>query len=115
MLWRAIWGIDVTKEPIGLDREGREVYLSELWPTRDEIDEVVQKHLTREMYKKRYADVFKGIGVGGDIEVEEGELFQWDPESTYVRKPAFFDNISDKKKNSFLVKNARLLAILGIP
>ena len=106
-------GIDVAKDPIGLDGNGKEVYLSELWPTREEIEGVVQKHLTSEMYKKRYADVFKGDWRWRDIEVGTGELFQWDAQSTYVRKPTFFQNIANKKQQSFHVESARILAMLG--
>ena len=68
-------GIDITKDPVGLDEHGREVYFSDLWPTWEEIEEIIQKHLTSEMYRKRYADVFKGDERWREIDVDEGDLF----------------------------------------
>ena len=106
-------GVDIAKEPIGSDARGRPVYFSELWPTQEEIEMIRQKYLTSEMYQKRYANVFKGDRQWRDIQVEEGDLFQWNSESTYIRKPTFFDNIADKKKNSLHISNARILALLG--
>ena len=105
--------MDITREPIGTDARGRPVHLSDLWPSREEIEEIQSKHLSSEMYKIRYADVFKGDDWWQDISVEEGELYQWDSQSTYVRKPTFFDNIAERRKNSTHISNARILALLG--
>ena len=106
-------GIDITRYPIGADAKGKPVYFSELWPTRDEIEEVTQKYLNSEMYKKRYAGVFKGDQLWQDIPVEQGELFPWDSQSTYVRKPTFFENITHRKKNALSISQARMLVLLG--
>ena len=105
--------VDIMRDQIGTDKKGNPVYFSDLWPSREEIEEVVEKHLSSDMYRRCYADVFKGDQHWQDIEVKEGEIFQWDPKSTYVRKPGFFENIANREKNSFNIENARVLALLG--
>ncbi len=84
--------IDLTSEPLGQDPDGEPVYLSEIWPSSDEIKEVVAEAIRSDMFTKSYADVFTGDERWQAIEVPEGDRYTW-PESTYVRKPTFFEGM----------------------
>src|SRR5690606_9248256 len=83
--------VDITSEPLGTDSSGRPVYLSEIWPTPQEIEEVVESALASEMFTREYSSVFAGDETWRSLPTPEGDLFEWDPESTYVRKPPYFD------------------------
>ncbi|RMF10573.1 MAG: aconitate hydratase AcnA, partial [Alphaproteobacteria bacterium] len=86
--------IDITRDPIGQDADGNDVYLKDIWPTNDEIREAVQASVNREMFIERYADVFTGTPEWQKIEVAEGETYDWDPNSTYVQHPPYFEGMS---------------------
>jgi aconitate hydratase len=105
--------IDITKEPLGTGKDGKPVYLKDIWPTNHEVQSVIDSFLTPEMYRTRYADVFKGSKEWQAIEVATGELYQWEEESTYVRDPPFFDTLSADNRPLSDVTNARILAVLG--
>ena len=84
--------IDITTDPLGEDSDGNPVYLSDIWPSTEEIAEVVGKSIRREMFTKNYGEVFKGNEDWQDVSVPEGDRYTW-PDSTYVRRPAFFEGM----------------------
>jgi aconitate hydratase A / 2-methylisocitrate dehydratase len=104
--------IDLTSEPIGIDSDGEPVYLSDVWPTSEEIKEVVADAIRSDMFTKSYADVFTGDDRWRGIEVPEGDRYTW-PDSTYVRKPSFFDGMDPEPKPVEPITGARVLALLG--
>lgn len=107
--------INVTKDPIGKSSAGKDVYLKDIWPTHAEINEVLMSKLTSAMFKKRYSNVFDGDSHWQAIKVSEGEFFAWEPDSTYIRNPTFFENITDTTSSQagVTVKDARILALFG--
>ena len=104
--------VDLTSEPIGSDSDGEPVYLSDIWPSSDEIKQVVEDAVRADMFTKSYADVFTGDERWKDIEVPEGDSYTW-PDSTYVRKPSFFEGMDPEPKPVDPIQNARVLAVLG--
>ncbi len=105
--------IDLVNDPIGEGTDGRQVYLRDVWPTQDEIDDVVRESISPDMYTKGYADVFAGDDRWRDLPTPEGNIFEWDDESTYVRKPPFFDNMSADPEPVADIEGARVLLKLG--
>ena len=105
--------IDITTEPLGNDRDGNPVYLKDIWPTNQEVTEVVQQSVTSDMFRARYKDVFAGDEVWQGIKTSTGETFEWNPTSTYVQNPPYFDGMTMEIGGIHDVKGARLLAILG--
>ncbi len=106
--------IDVTTEPLGKDKDGNDVYLKDIWPTNKEIADLVGECLTSEMFKDRYADVFKGPKewqeIGGG---ESGETYDWQDGSTYVRNPPFFTGMTKDAGSVSNIEHAYALAVLG--
>jgi aconitate hydratase len=105
--------IDFENEAIGQDRDGREVFLKDIWPTPAEVSSVVQTHVTSAAYEKEYANVFAGDELWRAVPIPEGDRFAWDPASTYVRRPTFFDGITLTPAPLVDIKGARVLAVLG--
>jgi aconitate hydratase len=105
--------IDLTSEPIGEGSDGRPVFLSDLWPPPAEIDAVVRSAVAAEMFTRDYADVFTGDERWQDLDVPPGDLFGWDPESTYVRRPPYFDGMPASPAPLEDIHGARVLAMLG--
>jgi aconitate hydratase len=105
--------IDITTEPLGTDPSGEPVYLRDIWPTTAEIDEVVAGAVVAEMFTKDYADVFAGDQRWQSLPTPTGSTFEWDPESTYVRKPPYFDGMSPDPSPVADIAGARVLAKLG--
>jgi len=105
--------MDVSKDSIGKDKDGNDVFMKDIWPTKKEIDELVLKHISREMYMKRYANVFEGDENWAKVDAPTGEMFAWDKSSTYIQNPPFFDHMKDGLISSFKVEKARILALLG--
>jgi aconitate hydratase len=105
--------IDLTSEPLGTGTSGQPVYLSDLWPSPAEISRVVQHALAAEMFTRDYADVFAGDDRWRELEVPPGETFAWDPASTYVRRPPYFDGMPAEPEPVTDVRGARVLARLG--
>lgn len=105
--------LDLSKEVIGQDSNGKDVFLKDIWPSNQEIADVILKHLSSEMYKRRYANVFDGDHRWQAVNAPTGKNFEWDPKSTYIRKPTFFDTIKDGLGAKFDVKGASVLALLG--
>jgi aconitate hydratase len=105
---------DITKEPLGTGSDGQPVYLKDVWPEQAEINEVVHRVLTREMFQSRYADVFKGDAHWQGISVEAGsDTYRWNSGSTYVQNPPYFEDIAPEPKPIASVHGARVLAELA--
>jgi aconitate hydratase len=105
--------IDLVNEPLGEDANGEDVYLRDLWPTADEIQETISQAVRGEMFSRTYADVFTGDPAWRELPVPEGDLFAWDDESTYVRRPPYFDGMSREPGRVEDVAGARCLVWVG--
>ena len=104
--------VDLTSEPLGSGKDGP-VYLRDIWPSNDEIAEVVTRSITDAMFKQRYADVFKGDENWAKLEVTMSERFAWDPKSEYVKQPPYFDGMPAEPTPAAEIKNARVLVMVG--
>ena len=105
--------IDLQSEPLGEDEQGHPVFLADIWPSADEIAQVVGASIDADMYTSRYADVFEGDERWRSLKTPTGDLFEWDPQSTYVRKPPYFDNMTVETSPVVDISGARVLALLG--
>jgi len=105
--------IDLMKESLGTDEQGEDVYLGDIWPTEAEIDEIISSAIGAEMFTDSYADVFAGDEQWQSLPTPEGEVFAWDPDSTYVRKPPYFDGMPAEPAPVGDIKGARVLLRLG--
>jgi aconitate hydratase len=105
--------IDLVEEPLGQDRDGNDVYLRDLWPTADEIQELISRAVQGEMFSRTYADVFTGDPAWRELPVPEGDLFAWDPGSTYVRRPPYFDGMAREPGRVEDLSGARCLVRVG--
>jgi aconitate hydratase len=105
--------MDLTTEPLGTDKAGKPVFLRELWPTEREIQETMLSCVTSDMFREQYADVFKGDERWRKLEVPTGDRFAWADDSTYIRNPPFFENITMETAPVRDVTGARVLALLG--
>ena len=104
---------DFASEPLGLDQQGNPVYLKDVWPSPQEVAETIQRAITSDMYRQKYADVFEGTEEWKSLQVPEGDRFAWDPDSTYVRRPTFFDDMPKQPAPLSDISGARVLAKLG--
>ncbi|HEX7388734.1 MAG TPA: aconitate hydratase AcnA, partial [Acidiphilium sp.] len=105
---------DITTAPIGKSKDGKDVFLKDIWPTAHEISDIVTKTLTRAMFQDRYGDVFKGPKQWRAIEVEgESETYRWSDASTYVRNPPYFEGMTKEPAPVKDIEAARILALLG--
>ncbi len=104
---------DLYKDSLGKDKEGNDVFLKDIWPTNQEIEDTLQKSLNAEMFIKRYSNVSEGPEQWQKIKTEESSIYNWEDTSTYVKKPPFFDNLSDEPEGFKEIKDARPLLILG--
>ncbi len=105
--------IDIAKDPLGKDQNGEPVYLKDIWPTSQEVRDMIAKYLTPEMFRERYADVFLGPQQWQDIKVAGSEIYDWQEDSTYIRNPPFFNHLSDSNTPIANIENASILAVLG--
>jgi aconitate hydratase len=105
--------IDWKTEPIGHDSDGQPVYLRDIWPTQQEVSDVVQRGVHAEMFQKSYSDVFRGEEAWINLPVPEGDLFAWDPASTYVRHPSYFAGMEREPGKIEEIRGARCLLVLG--
>ena len=105
--------IDLTMEPIGLDSGGEPVYLKDVWPTNQEIEHLVQKHVKKEFYKDEYAQIFDGDKFWQALGVTESTTFNWDENSTYIKKPPYFENFSTELHKPLDINDAGILVMLG--
>ncbi len=104
---------DFEKDSLGTDKDGKEVLLAEIWPSAKEIQDVIDSSISSEMFKKDYATVFDGDHRWKSLDTPTGKTFEWDAQSTYVRKPPYFDGMPSQPKPVTDIANARVLAILG--
>jgi aconitate hydratase len=104
---------DITKDPIGHDSSGKPVYLDDIWPTEAEIQQTMLRAVTADMFRRTYADVFKGDERWRGLQVPEGSSFAWEPQSTYVRRPTFLEGMTMQPAALKDITGARVLALLG--
>ncbi|WP_026480248.1 aconitate hydratase AcnA [Ahrensia sp. 13_GOM-1096m] len=105
--------IDLTNEPIGQDKDGNDVFLKDIWPTNKEIQEFIQKYVTREIFAAKYADVFKGDENWQGVSIPEGETYAWEDGSTYVQNPPYFVGMSKSAGTIGDIKGARIMGLFG--
>ena len=106
-------GFDLYKDCLGKDKDGKEIFMKDIWPTNKEIEETLKSALNAEMFVKRYSNVSEGPKQWQEIKTEKSSIYNWEENSTYVKKPPFFDNLSDKPEGFKKIENARPLLILG--
>jgi aconitate hydratase len=105
--------IDFEKEPLGRGRDGKPVYLRDIWPTSQEVADTVLKCVAGDMFRKTYADVYAGDKRWQELKVPEGDTFAWDPNSTYVKHPPYFEDMPQRPGTAGDIGGARVLAVLG--
>ncbi|WP_225029037.1 aconitate hydratase AcnA [Xinfangfangia pollutisoli] len=105
--------INLTKDPIGISKDGKEVFLKDIWPTNQEVAELVEQTVTRKAFQSKYADVFKGDEKWQAVEVTDSETYDWPASSTYIQNPPYFRGMSKTPGVISDISGARILAILG--
>jgi len=106
--------IDLYHEPLGQDIKGRPVFLRDIWPSQREVQDAIQKSVRSDMFRKEYGEVFQGDERWNSMTIPEGDLYQWDPASTYVKNPPYFENMSSAPEALPAgIHGARVLAVLG--
>tara|TARA_Y100000768_G_scaffold353411_1_gene305690 strand:- start:249 stop:2882 length:2634 start_codon:yes stop_codon:yes gene_type:complete len=105
--------INLIKDPISKDAFGKDIFLKDLWPTNNEIQEIVQKHVSPQMFTEQYSNALDGPKEWQEIQTSDGNLYKWNNQSTYVQQPPFFDKISETEKEILPISNARPLLLLG--
>ena len=105
--------IDLYKEPLGQDKEGKDVFLKDIWPTNKEIEELILTSINADMFVKRYSNISEGPKEWSAIKTNDSNIYNWDDTSTYVKKPPFFENMSDQPEGFKKINDARPLLILG--
>tara|TARA_B100000989_G_scaffold34945_1_gene22248 strand:- start:2726 stop:5395 length:2670 start_codon:yes stop_codon:yes gene_type:complete len=104
---------DLYNDYLGKDKNGKEIFMRDIWPTNKEIEETLKSALNPEMFVKRYSNVSEGTKQWQQIKTEKSSIYNWEENSTYVKKPPFFDNLSDEPEGFTKIKDARPLLILG--
>ncbi len=104
---------DLYKDSFGKDKNGREIYMKDIWPTNKEIEDKLKSSLSAEMFIKRYSNVSEGPKQWQQIKTEKSSIYKWEENSTYVKKPPFFDNLPDEPEGFKKIEDARPLLILG--
>lgn len=105
--------VDMAREPLALDPNGDPVYLEELWPTSEEVARWIERSVKKKFFQKAYANVYEGDSLWKDLEVAEGTTFVWKPESTYIRKPPYFEAMPPEPEPLRDIEGARVLLLLG--
>ncbi|MGI9367495.1 MAG: aconitate hydratase AcnA [Ruegeria sp.] len=105
--------IDLTSEPIGTDKDGNDVYMKDIWPTTQEVAELVEQTVTREAFQSKYADVFKGDEKWQEVEVPQQETYDWPATSTYIQNPPYFQGMGTEPGTISNIDGAKVLLILG--
>lgn len=105
--------VDLTMEPVGFDTSEEPVYLKDIWPSNDEIESLVKKHVKNEFYKQEYSKIFDGDDFWQSLKIAESTTFKWDEHSTYIKKPPYFENFSIERFKPSDIKNAGVLLLLG--
>jgi aconitate hydratase len=104
---------DFEKQPLGTDSDGKDVFLADIWPEASEVQATIDSSISTEMFQTQYASVFEGDERWRSLPTPEGDTFEWDGESTYVRKPPYFDGMTLAPQPVTDISNARVLALLG--
>ncbi len=104
---------DLYKDPIGKDKSGKDVYLKDIWPTNKEIEDLILTSISADMFVNRYSNVSKGPKEWNEIKTVDSSIYNWEENSTYVKKPPFFENLPDKPEGFKPIRDARPLLILG--
>ncbi|QBR70776.1 aconitate hydratase AcnA [Beijerinckiaceae bacterium] len=104
---------DLTVDPLGHDKKGHPVFLKDIWPSQDEIAEIIDAYVTKKVFKSRYADVFNGDTHWRKVKAPAGETYKWDIGSTYVRNPPYFEGLTAEPEPIREIENARILALFG--
>ena len=104
---------DLYKSPLGKDKDGKDIFLKDIWPSNKEIEEIMLKSLNSEMFKKRYSNVSEGPKEWREINTVDSDIYNWQENSTYVKRPPFFDNLPDKPEGFKPINDARILLVLG--
>jgi Aconitase A len=105
--------IDLTKDPIGIGKDGQPVYLKDIWPTPEELQDAMKKAMDPELFRQQYANVFTGNARWNAIPTPEGLLYEFDPNSTYIQEPPFFTNLTEEVGAIEEIRGAKALALLG--
>ena len=105
--------VDLYKEPLGNSKDGKPVFLKDVWPTNKEIQELILTSISADMFNKRYANISEGPKDWRNIKTVNSSIYNWDESSTYVKKPPFFENMTDKPEGFKKISDARPLLILG--
>ncbi|MCE8535659.1 aconitate hydratase AcnA [Ruegeria pomeroyi] len=105
--------IDLTSEPIGTDKDGNDVYMKDIWPSTQEVAELVEQTVTREAFQSKYADVFKGDEKWQAVETTDAETYDWPATSTYIQNPPYFQGMGTEPGTISNISGAKVLAILG--
>ena len=103
--------LDLVKQPLGVDKKGKKVFLKDIWPTSREINSVIKKCITRQVFQKKYANVFKGDAAWGKIPVKGSLTYTWDDRSTYVQNPPYFDAMDKKQRPIEDIVDARVMGL----
>ncbi|MBU8894412.1 aconitate hydratase AcnA [Corallococcus sp. H22C18031201] len=106
-------GLDLDTQPLGIDPNGRPVFLKDIWPKDEEIRAAIKSAVKPEQFRHQYANAMEGDTLWKQLQVSKGSTFQWEPKSTYVRKPPFFENLPKEPKATQDIKGAQVLALLG--
>ncbi len=105
--------IDMTRDPIGKDRDGKPVHLRDIWPSSHEIQQVVGRSVSADMFVKSYGEVFEGDERWRGIEIPDSQTYRWEGDSTYIKNPPYFTGMSRKRPGLPTIKGARCLALFG--
>jgi aconitate hydratase len=105
--------IDLYNEPLGYGKENKPVYLKDIWPLQKEIHEIINSSVKTEMFRKEYGEVFRGDEKWNSIEIPEGDLYNWGKDSTYIKDPPFFEDMSFAPKEPEDIRNAKVLGLFG--
>jgi aconitate hydratase len=105
--------IDFQNEPLGMDKQGKPVFLKDIWPTSHEIEQMIASSIHPSMFKKRYANIMNDNPIWSKVEVKKSAQYDWDPKSTYIQKPPYFDHFTKKLPERHPLKDMRCLALFG--
>ena len=105
--------INLEKEPLGISDDGEEIYLKDIWPSKQEIDNLIASTINPEMFRKAYDDLLKGDSVWQQLEIPTGEIYEWDNDSTYIKKPPYFNSMTLDLPKMNKISSARVLALLS--
>ena len=105
--------VDLRKDPLGTGRDGKAVYLADLWPSQREVDEAVQRSISSDMFRKSYGEVYSGDDHWQSLKIPADDTYVWEQDSTYIRRAPYFDDMPAKPRSVSDIRNARVLAVLG--